>query len=64
MGQCLYNTWRDGCSMYDKNEKYDLDNELSIHYGFDKEGHCVVEDDEFPEGSCQCYESNEDEEES
>jgi len=58
MGNCIYNTWNDGCSMYDEDEFGIVKHFNDTDYGFVGKGDCVVEDDEYPENSCCCYESN------
>lgn len=56
------------CIMFDKESfiKRDEDSELDSEYGYDKDGNCLVEEDEEPLESCpwyDCVESEEDEDE-
>jgi len=60
MAQCIYNTWQDGCSMAEDAEEVNFKTDA---VGWDKEGYCVVEEDECPSDSCFYYEDQNEEEE-
>lgn len=51
---CLHNAFNGGCTYFDPNEKDE-------NLGCDDDGHCMVEDDEYPSDGCTYYSSNGDE---
>ena len=53
MAQCIYNSWNAGCTMRDEGDTSSFETDP---VGWDNAGHCVVEDDDNPEDSCQYYE--------
>lgn len=60
MGECINSNFDGICYYFEEGTKYEANaNGVSVEYGFNvEEGACVVEDDECPEDSCSCYETD------
>jgi len=55
MGHCIYSNWEGFCTLYEE-DMGDIKNVHDTDLGIMGKGACVVEDDEFPDMSCEAYE--------